>query len=92
MIYLYIIKIFNHSTQHNIYKPCKVLLNICITIFLLKNVLFFCNNFKIKSSFYCLTKAIKLVTQNSKRKIQNYLYGNFFRRVRIEKYKIMPVA
>ena len=83
MIFLYINKILNHSTQHNIYKPCKVLLNICITKFLLKNILFFCNNFKIKSSFYCLTKAIKPVTQNSKLKIQNYLYGNFVRSYRI---------
>ena len=92
-------KFTKESTQHNFLKKYKLVFNLCI----LKNILFFCNNFKIKSSFYCLIKIFirctnnsklkiknsKLSTNNSKLKIKNYLFGNFYRRVHIENYKIM---
>ena len=96
-------KFTEESAQHKILNKYKLFFKLCLLKNVLKNILLFCNKFKIKSSFYCLAKILikctnnsklkiknsKLSTNNSKLKIQNYLFGNFYRRVRIENYKIM---
>ena len=99
-------KFTEESTQHKILNKYKLFFKLCLLKNVLKIFLLFCNNFKIKSSFYCLAKILirctnnsklkiknsKLSTNNSKLKIKNYLFGNFVRSYPYNFYKIMPVV